>query len=275
MGSFLLAFLAVFPAYSQDLEFGMPEAVVTSENDVSLEEARSVARQMAGQRWDRPALGAVIPACDREGHLVAYQIVFRLDAKPFGDEASIRERVRGSRGGARTATARPRDVFDPAKAHKSEKWVPGAAAPANVSASSPPSSPLATGYRQEEFPSNEPWLGKGEYGTVVVSAQKSRVPVPRVIHGLPSYYTQLDLAVERHQGRLGGKARIKKLVYLSPAEEYFEIQGTSGTARVHAHTLREDPGPVKKKASPPRLTAEQKARNNRLIAAEWEKYGIR
>jgi hypothetical protein len=263
-------------ARCQESDFGTPEAVVTADNDVTLDQMRSVALQMARNRWGSPRSGAEIPACDRDGNLTAYLFVFRLDSKPFGTDASIRSRVRESLRSARNrpAFSRPPDL-DPAKAHKSEKWVSGTPSSGVSPAGNPSGGVVEAGWSREEHPWNEPWLGKGEYGTVVVSAKKSRVPVPRVIHGLPSFYTNLEPAAEKFQDRLGRGMRIKKLIYLSPGEEYFELAGSGGTARVHAHNLREDKGPPKKKASSPKLTREQKERNERLIASQWEKYGIR
>jgi hypothetical protein len=266
----------ISPLSGQDSEFGIPEAALTSENDVSLEQARSVALQMAQKRWNRPSLGTVIPSCDSDGNLTAYMFVFRLDSKPFGTDASIRARIRESRNGtqAKSLSAPKPRVLDPAKAHESKEWVPGAV-PASSGASKNSSGVVNMDMDPGGTLSNGPWLGKGEYGTVVVSARKSRVPVPQVIHGLPAFYTSLEPAAEKHRTRLGGRAKIVKLIYLSPAEEYFELRGANGTVRVDAHSMEEDRGPARMKTSATRLTSGQKERNRRLISAQWEKYGVR
>jgi hypothetical protein len=271
--------LAVFSAsraFGQAYTFGHPQAKATSRNDVSLDQLKSVAVQMANKRWKQPVLGDAIPACDADGNLVAYMFVFRIDSRAFGTESSIRSGVREAlqRMGENPVPKHPVVTLDPSKAHRSEKWTPGRPVPASLPLST---DPVKTGADFRRGTWEKQRYGIGAYGTVVVSAMKSRVPVPQVIHGLPPYYTQLETAAEKHKGRIGSRAIISRLIYVSPAQEYFELEGAGGKVFVNAHSLKAEVPPPSdvKSALGMSIGADEKEKQAKLISSEWEKYGVR
>lgn len=60
---------------------------------------------------------------------------------------------------------------------------------------------------------------------VVVSAKRSSVPIPEFGRGLPTFCTRGQLFLRVAERYLGGKAKLVRIYYGSPGEEYYEFRG--------------------------------------------------
>lgn len=107
----------------------------------------------------------------------------------------------------------------------------------------------------------------GEFGSVYVSANRSRVPVLGVMHSLHPYYLARDEAQEQIEHDLGGAAAPQRLFFLNPHEEYLEFVSGEDVALVDLHTLEQ----VETKVLEGRPRSEQPPESRRSVEAAWER----
>lgn len=80
--------------------------------------------------------------------------------------------------------------------------------------------------------------GVGEYGSIVVSARFSEVPVPEMSDCLPRYYTTGHLAKERAEELLGSsEVHLSKIYYGSPLDLIFEFSAGERRVLIDAFSL--------------------------------------
>jgi hypothetical protein len=197
------------PLLADDLPFGSPDAGRPAADPVGFEESRRIALRHAEDLWGVVSPGPVIPCTDLDGCLLARQFIFRRSGEGWTSSVAVLSRVRAGVQEYRRASAPEHDT-----------------APSTVT------------YRDSEQIRRMRW-GIGEFGTIVVSATRDRVPVPERIHGLPPYFTRMDEVLDylhAAHGIVG--AQLRRVIYLSPVEQWLEFEYRGDSVFVDCQAIR-------------------------------------
>lgn len=277
----LLAAVAAWPAWAdQAWKRGTPRASETAENDVPLEAAARIAREKAVRKWGRVSPGPVFPMTDSRGELSARLFVFRIDGGGFDDPEEILERL--TRAGERLSAK----VRNAGTGFPSGRRVPvhrsldrGKARSASAASRAPETltmpEPVQDGFPLDDPDLKERW-GIGRYGSVVVSARTSLVPVPQVIHGLPPVFVQWKEMTELCAKQGTSNVTLERIHYRSPAGQIFMLKDDRGrTFQVDAQRMRlvtkTEDSRRRTKIQDPEGEARKAREANRK---EWQRHGL-
>lgn len=92
--------------------------------------------------------------------------------------------------------------------------------------------------------------GVGKYWTVVLSATEDRTPLLEAMEGLSRFHTMADPIAAKARGRLGRGAKLGRIFYASPLDQFYEFSDGTGAVWVDPFSLRiAEPGAVRERAS--------------------------
>ncbi len=230
-------FFAYFSSclFASAYKYGFPSAGSASSDSVQIEEIRKIAVKTALSVWGRAAAAGEIPCCGINGRASYYYFVFRIDGGNPGDYSSITSAVLGGRADyeqiVKSGGLRDREHNMKFQDAKKRKW------------------------------------GIGSYGTVVVADRLSLVPVPEIIHGLPPFYTMLDIM----QSQCPAGASLTKIYYITPMDQYYEFSSGGKKLLFNGLSLRaEDMETVRERYKGAQT---ESAGNNGYFKKEWARYG--
>jgi len=110
--------------------------------------------------------------------------------------------------------------------------------------------------------------GVGKYWSVTLSSTEDRYPMREAMEGLPRFFTMSEAVQEKARGRMGGgSAKLARIFYASPVEQFFEFQDGANTILVDPFSLEiRVPGKLKDKA---RIPSEEQKKD---IRRQWRKF---
>lgn len=182
-----------------------PEGFAADAGNVSEDEAVLAARAHAATTWAVPAaVGPVLHVFGVDGRPFAYVVPFALDAEVFPSAADLLKRI---------AALHREAGMEPEGRH----WA----------------TPALTRQMEREF---------GRFGTVYVSAQRTRGPVLMTINTLPSFFFMADLASAALQraadaGSAVADTRLGRLMFANPHEELVECTAGDRTLLLDADSM--------------------------------------
>ncbi len=264
-------------SYADSWKYGIPRAASGAKNDVSYEQALNVARNKAREKWGQVTLGPVFSLSDSEGGLKGYLCVFRIGGNEFGDPDSLLQTIENAK--ERLKAKGEKRVNSPKKtvlktAHRSfDLNLPENKRPQGLEAVTVLSVPEkdSSGGDAADSDLKERW-GIGTYGTVVVSASTSQVPVPQVIHGLPPAFTHLREMRGQCQAKGFSEPLLDRIVYRSPAQQIYGFTDGKGNALwmdAQKGKICEAPKALKKETDSPEKEI-LRAKNRE----EWKRHGV-
>ncbi len=203
--SIVIAFFTVvfsFYLYADNYKFGFPLHGTQASDSVSLDTMRKIALKSAVSVWGQAVLVAEIPCCGLDGVESFYYFVFRIDGGTAGDYSTITSEVIQGRYDYKKIMNSPisdkKEYYTKLLDAKKRKW------------------------------------GIGKYGTVVVSCRLSFVPVPEFIHGLPPFYTVLDIMVLQ----CPPGATLTRIYYITPMDQFYEFSSGGKSTVVDGLSLK-------------------------------------
>ena len=183
----LVSIVLTASVYAEDYPLGFPSANFKVQNAVSIDLLRKIALDKATETFGQATPGTEIPCCDLNGDIICYIFVFQLGNKPFQSYSRITAGVKEGRR-----------LYEEGM------------------------SKIKTGLKNIETGRKKRW-GIGEYCTVVVSAREDGFPVLEYSEGLPRYFTAGDLLQQKANDTLGGNAKLQKIYYAGPLDQFYEF----------------------------------------------------
>lgn len=221
----IAALLAItLPVFADEYPYGFPAAGTITADTIPIEQVRRIALAEAEDAWGTVTPGPEIPSCDIYGNINAYICVFKIGTGKFESFAKIMQAVQEGRRMCDETLAL-------GHGRKSAKYMQG---------------------------KKKKW-GEGSYGTVVVSARTCFFPVAERIHGLPPFYTVLDLIAP-------AGAKLTRIFYISPMEQYYEFNGKNLMNALSLKTVRSLPVPKQGKDSNDGM--------KERVKKAWKKHGL-
>jgi hypothetical protein len=171
---------------AENWPLGFPSGNFNNKTGIPADNLRKIAALEAKDAWGSVKIAAEIPCVDADGNISVYMFVYRINGEPETYDRITSDVREGRRIYSEAAAEGDREKLEKGK---KLKW------------------------------------GIGRYGTIVMSAIPGNVPVIERIHGLPPFYTSLDIM----QAQFSPGARLSRIFYFSPVEQYYEFQSGSGT----------------------------------------------
>jgi hypothetical protein len=259
--SFLIVVLSVLPFTldaSDEYPYGFPARGLATQDMITVEQVRNIALAEAMDAWGEVTRGAEIPCCDLYGNVNAYICVFKIGRGSFESYGKMFKTV-----------LEGRRLYKEAKKNSNyDSRLTGGVADVNAL-----SGELKKNYAKFTEGKNKKW-GIGSYGTVVVSARTDFFPIAERIHGLPPFYTILDLMA----GKCNGKnPLLTRIFYITPLDQYYEFEVNGAKVLINALSLKTE--------MPESINAEfvrtagindpkQAEKVKVLIKEAWKKYGL-
>jgi len=170
-----------------------------------------VATEKARQKWGEVTLGPVIPCVDPFGKTAVYYVCFRLGKSGFPDFDIVLDSVLEGRKLRQEGLRELERMGAPPTPVPPEILAQGRAVPQGKSV-------------KYEEGRRKAW-GIGEYGTVLVSARYSMLPIPEYFEGLPRFFTLADSLAEVARSETGTEAELARIVFLGRLDQIYEFRG--------------------------------------------------
>ncbi len=232
----ILFFTAVFSLclYAGNYKFGFPLPGTAAPDSVPLDAMRKIAADSAVSVWGQALPVAEIPCCGMDGAESFYYFVFRIDGGAPGDYPSITSEIMQGRADYKEIINSPvnntKEYYAKFLDAKKRKW------------------------------------GIGRYGTVVVSCRLSFPPVPEFIHGLPPFYTMLDIMASQ----CPAGATLTRIYYITPMDQFYEFSSGSKSTVIDGLSLKVEDMDGLKKRYPGSFASNANEKN---FEKEWARYG--
>jgi hypothetical protein len=265
------------------------------ENPVPFHLIKKIAQTKAVEKWGAGALGDPVPLCDLDGNLTAYMFPFHIGAEKFPSHEEIFVHVKEGRElhehiknreieKAKEKYQLLRQKHGETTQTTSEETIRalsdpqiGRIASLRPDGSRPRSFEVAEIREMEKF-ARKKATGEDEFGTIVVSATYSRVPVPVYYHYLTSYFTRQDLAREKAEHAIGAEATLQRIYFLEMRGKIFEFANQTGKTLLHASTIEpkdEEIARLRDRNSQSRQlsSSENEGRRSKMrekLAKDWE-----
>lgn len=199
--------------------YGFPTANLDVESKVPLEILRELALDDAQKTWGNVILGSEIPCSDVDGNINAYMFVFRI-IRDFESMESIKhfESYQEIQEGIRQGQRRYEVVMEEM-------------ATLAVDAEMPEMQRKLYEARMQRW-------GADKYGTIIFSATNNQTPVLEKIHGLPYYYSRLDVTYQKVQEALGWEPELYRICFITPMAIFYEF--TIGEKRIWVNSFSDE-----------------------------------
>ncbi len=228
-------FIAVFSCYlyAGGYKYGFPSRGTLAPDSVPLDTMRKIAVESAVSVWGQAVPAGEIPCCSLDGVESFYYFIFRIDGGAPGDYSSITSEIIQGRA----------DYMEIIK------------------------SPMHNGkeYDAKFLEAKKRKWGTGKYGTVVVSCRRSLAPVPEFIHGLPPFYTVLDIMA----AQCPSGAAIVKVYYITPMDQFYEFNYGGKDILVNGLSLKMEDMKELKERYPGSLSP---GANDKYYEKEWARH---
>jgi hypothetical protein len=166
---------------AENWPLGFPTGNFNDKTGIPVDTLRKIAELQAKDAWGTVKIAAEIPCVDADGNISVYMFIYRINGEPEAYDRITSDIKEGRRLYSEAAAQGDREKMEKAK---KLKW------------------------------------GIDRYGTIVMSAVSGTVPVIERIHGLPPFYTMLDLM----QAQFSTGHKLSRIFYFSPVEQYYEFQ---------------------------------------------------
>jgi len=274
-----MLWLGVGYIHAEDWPLGFPTAKPTATNGVPIQSLRKIALRQAKEVWGEVTPGPEIPCRDANGDTLTYMFVFRMGGGRFGKYSEILDRVKTGRKlyeeGVKEMRKLPPSAPPPALTAAGASSGAQQTPPLPPPALQQPSPELLKAQGKFQAGKKMKW-GIGEYGTLVVSARNDLIPIPERIHGLPEFFTKLDLLRDKSREVLGGDPRLTGIYYVAPGEQWFEFSSGNNRVLVDPYSMKTSTmkkavlnRPKKTKRAPPSGAAVSSMKQ--LVRDEWKK----
>lgn len=209
-----------FPMLKGDqYSYGFPTANLDVEGKMPLEILKELALDDAQKTWGNVIPGPEIPCSDVDGNINAYMFVFRIirdfesmeSIQRFESYQEIQERIRQGR---RLYEAVMEEMVTLAVDDEMPEL-----------------------HRKLYEARMQRW-GADKYGTIIFSATNNRTPVLEKIHGLPYYYSRLDVTYQKVQEALGWEPKLYRICFITPMAIFYEF--TIGDKRVWVNSFSDE-----------------------------------
>lgn len=229
-----LMFCAVILFYgiiwSNEYPYGFPHANMNVKNMVPIDTLQSLALDDAQKTWGEVIAGPAIPCVNADGNIQGYMFVFRIirdfespeNAARFETYSEIQEGIKQGRKNYEEAVKEMMLLEREAMQDKTSLHPPDEDAHLpdlqNIS-----DRRMAQVHKKIYEARLQRW-GSDKYGTIIFSAAYDQIPVMEKIHGLPYFYSRMDLTAGKVRAAMAGEPALQHIYYLSPMHMFYEFK---------------------------------------------------
>lgn len=228
---FLFMFCVFSNAEAEKYPFGFPSAKTNVDNKVPLELLRKLALDDARKTWGEVIPGPEIPCSDIDGNIKAYMFVFRIikesetrtEVERFGDYSQILSGIIDGRKEHEKAMKNLGELkLDPLSIQidgvQEEEFASSFNKPQAIALP-----PEAAEAHQRLAQARMRMWGSDKYGTIVFASTYDQIPVLEKIHGLPYFYSRMDITAQRVKEQLHGNPQLNRIILISALLRYYEF----------------------------------------------------
>lgn len=167
--------------------------------EIPFEKIKAIALDEAQDMWGKVAMDQLIPICDLDGNIIAYDVTVKLNSDRFPAE---------------------QEIYDELDYYRNLCEMKGL-------------SP------EEQTMAHEKSWGNLEYRSFMLGARFDVTPVNDIHVGLPQYYTNLTEAKAKASGILKSKVvQLDQIIYNFYLEKWFKISSENGMVYINCYSLK-------------------------------------
>ncbi len=168
--------------------------------EIPIERIKAIALDEAQDLWGKVAMDKLIPICDLDGNILAYDVTVKLDSDKFPSEKEVYDEL---------------DYYN--NLSKEKGLTP-----------------------EEKSMAQEKSWGNLEYRSFMLGARYDVTPVNDIHVGLPQYYTKLPEAELKASELLKAKVvQLDQIIYNFYLEKWFKFSSENGTVYINCYSLKE------------------------------------
>ncbi len=210
--------------------YGFPHANMNVKNMVPIDTLQSLALDDAQKTWGEVIAGPAIPCTNADDSIIGYMFVFRIlrdfesaETVPrFESYSEIKEGVAQGRKNYARAIKEMMLLERKGIQDKPSLLPPDEDAhlpvPQIIS-----DSRMAQVHKKIYEARLQKW-GSDKYGTIIFSATYDQIPVMEKIHGLPYFYSRMDLTAGKVRASMAGELTLQHIYYLSPIHLFYQFK---------------------------------------------------